>query len=682
MADVITRFRLETSQYDSKLRDSAKSLSAFSKQAELAGKDFDKFSKGGIEAARALGQVESGANNTKDKLKDLVNAYNDVAKAYNKLTEEQRHSDFAKAMAQSLEQLQGRIKETKRELYSLGDAAKGGGLFGNGGLTGMLQVAGGNLLSKGISMLAGDLTDTIQKSIELARQGEGVRLAFERLNQPGLLDNLKQATHGTVSELELMKAAVKFDDFKLPVEQLGTLLAFAQKKAKDTGQSVDDMVDSIVTGLGRKSLMILDNLGLSAAQIKDKMAETGDMTKAVAEIIKEQMSEAGDYVETAADRAAIAAAEASNKMEDLGRQAIPVAEAWAGVWNDMKTSIIDLITTAIGPLTESIISLQNIWNNGWEDKLTNSPYNLIGKNVQNFGYQGMGSLQSVKATGGYVEVTDKNTGAVIGGQHFENLSDKNAIKAWQKSLTKTPKNGGSKKTLPTYDEFELRAIKNDQIIESEKEAGKLFKDMPSPYKMIFNEIKKQIIDKKDFDYGKDISTDWVVNSKGQLVNKKQGKGKDSESNFVKGIDNVNDTLSNVGGSINNIFGSLQQMGIEIPQGIASVLGALNIITSILTFIQSVVAIKSILPFAGGGLVPHAAGGYMVPGNYYSGDVTPIMANAGELILNKSQQNNIASQLTQAGGGGRLVAKLKGRDILISLERELSETGKGQLATWR
>jgi hypothetical protein len=145
---------------------------------------------------------------------------------------------------------------------------------------------------------------------------------------------------------------------------------------------------------------------------------------------------------------------------------------------------------------------------------------------------------------------------------------------------------------------------------------------------------------------------------------------------------VNDTLSNVGGSINNIFGSLQQMGIEIPQGIASVLGALNIITSILTFIQSVVAIKSILPFAGGGLVPHAAGGYMVPGNYYSGDVTPIMANAGELILNKSQQNNIASQLTQAGGGGRLVAKLKGRDILISLERELSETGKGQLATWR
>ena len=78
------------------------------------------------------------------------------------------------------------------------------------------------------------------------------------------------------------------------------MLAFAQQKAKDTGQSVDYMVDSIVTGLGRKSLMILDNLGLSAAEVKDKMKETGDMTKAIGEIIREQMAKAGDYVETAA----------------------------------------------------------------------------------------------------------------------------------------------------------------------------------------------------------------------------------------------------------------------------------------------------------------------------------------------------------------------------------------------
>ena len=124
MADVITRFRLETTQYDSKLRDSAKSLQAYGKQAELAGKDFTNFSQKAVEAARSLGTIASGANNTKDKLKDLVGAYNDVAKTYNKLTEQQRQTDFGKAMAASLEQLQVRIKQTKQELYGLNDTAR------------------------------------------------------------------------------------------------------------------------------------------------------------------------------------------------------------------------------------------------------------------------------------------------------------------------------------------------------------------------------------------------------------------------------------------------------------------------------------------------------------------------------------------------------------------------------
>jgi hypothetical protein len=37
----------------------------------------------------------------------------------------------------------------------------------------------------------------------------------------------------------------------------------------------------------------------------------------------------------------------------------------------------------------------------------------------------------------------------------------------------------------------------------------------------------------------------------------------------------------------------------------------------------------------------------VPGTHASGDVTPIMANAGELVLNKSSQNNLANELKGA-----------------------------------
>lgn len=119
MADVITRFKLETTQYDSALRDSSKALSDYTKQAAIAGEEFGKFTQKNVEAARALGNIATSATNTKDKVKELVGAYNDVAKAYNSLTEEQKKSDFGKAMSESLSTLQGRIRSAKQEMNAV-----------------------------------------------------------------------------------------------------------------------------------------------------------------------------------------------------------------------------------------------------------------------------------------------------------------------------------------------------------------------------------------------------------------------------------------------------------------------------------------------------------------------------------------------------------------------------------
>ena len=359
MEDVITRFKLETTQYDSKLRDSVKGLKEVVKMADLAGKDFKGFEKNTLEAAKALGTIETGANNSKDKVRELVGAFNEMANTYNVMSKTIRESDVGKALADSLNQLSGRIKEAKKELYDVHSSFSGGGggLFGGGKLDGMLQVFGGNLMTKGASMLAGfasEIGNCIEQGIELAKQGESIHLAFNRLNQPGLLDNLREATHGTVTDLELMKAAVKFNDFKLPLDQLGTMLAFAQKKAKDTGQSVDYMVDSIVTGLGRKSLMILDNLGLSASEIRDKMKETGDMTKAVGEIIRDQMSKAGGYVETAADRAQQANVNLTNAMTRLGETFQPLTDTANNMWTSIKIGALDLLNTAVTPLINAL----------------------------------------------------------------------------------------------------------------------------------------------------------------------------------------------------------------------------------------------------------------------------------------------------------------------------------------
>lgn len=691
--DVITRFKLETTQFDSKLRDTAKGLQNIAKQAELGGKDFNNFSQKAIESARALGTVQSGANNTKDRLKDLVGSYNDAAKAYNSLSDAAKQGEFGRAMAQSLEQLQLRIKDTKEELYSLGDAVKGkGGLFGEGGLTGMMQVFGGNMLTKGVEALTSKLTDAWTESIKLAREGEGVRIAFERLNQPGLLDRLKEATHGTVSEVELMKQAIKFENFKLPLEDLATYLAFAQQKAKDTGESVDYMVNSITTGLGRQSKQILDNLGISAAELTKRMNEGADMTKAVADIIREEMAKAGDYVETAADRASQAAAKATDEMEKFGRSAAPIAESFGETWNAISIGAMDFANTLLGPVAESIRSLQNLWNNGWEDNIINSQFNIEGKTPKKTGYQGMGNLQRVAAPGGYVEVTDKNTGAVIGGQHFDNLSDTNSINAWRKGLVKTPKTGGSSnKNLPTFEEFWLQMSKNDMKLQDQKAAGDLVKDMPSPYQMMFDEIKKQYLDKQDFDLGKDISKNWKVDKNGNLTDRPI-KSKTDES-IAKDINKFTGYAGKMLGGVDGIFSGISQLGIEIPKGLQDMLGGIQAITSIASGIASVLmvietlqeaqTVSSAIPFfKHGGIVPHAAGGFMVPGNDHA-DRTPVLVSSGELILNHAQQNALANELQGNGMQNlHLRTEVSGRNLIVVIENDLKARGKGQLATFK
>ena len=250
-----------------------------------------------------------------------------------------------------VEQLKGRLRELNGEVSKTGGSFN---LFGSSGKSSLLGLAENfNHISfavKHVLALASKLKDAFvavynyfEPMAKAAMELEGIERAFKRINQPGMLDNLREATHGTVSDLELMKQAVKFKDFNLPVEQLGTYLAFAQQKAKDTGESIDYLVTSIVNGLGRQSPQILDNLGLSAKQISAEAKRSGDFFDAVAKIVEQRMSEAGDYVETFAERAKQGEVELENAQADLGKSWLPVKEAIDSTWTTLQMWLIKSI---------------------------------------------------------------------------------------------------------------------------------------------------------------------------------------------------------------------------------------------------------------------------------------------------------------------------------------------------
>lgn len=199
-------------------------------------------------------------------------------------------------------------------------------------------------LEQGVSGVISKVTSLAQESMDVAKQAEGIEIAFKRIDKPGLLANLRKETHDTINDMQLMQQAVKFANFDLPVEQLGKLLAFAQQQAKDTGESLDYMVNSLVDGITRQSPKILDNLGLSAQKIKEKTAETGDFVQGVISIIQERMEKTGGYAETAADRTAKANARMVNAQMELGKQLSPIRAQMAGIFGKAKLGMIETIT--------------------------------------------------------------------------------------------------------------------------------------------------------------------------------------------------------------------------------------------------------------------------------------------------------------------------------------------------
>lgn len=168
----------------------------------------------------------------------------------------------------------------------------------------------------GVSFGAFEVAGLIKDSISLAGVAEGVESAFYKIANRTDLSKLRDSVKGTVSDLELMKRAVSAQNFGISVQQLGLLFEFASKRAQDTGQNVDYLVDSIVTGIGRKSPLILDNLGISAVQLKSKLkgisteaASVGDVAKAVGEIAAESLSKTGGLLDTTTIKVAAVAAQ-------------------------------------------------------------------------------------------------------------------------------------------------------------------------------------------------------------------------------------------------------------------------------------------------------------------------------------------------------------------------------------
>lgn len=218
-----------------------------------------------------------------------------------------------------------------------------------GSLTTAINKIGARLLAAfAIERVLTFFATTTREMVSLALKVQPVRKAFERVADPKLLDGLRRAVRGTVSDLELMAQAVKAENLEIPIEKLATLFEFAQRRARETGEEVQFLVDSIVAGIGRRSPLVLDNLGISAVRLRGKLKGVGIetatiavVTEAVSEIVQEEMAEMGDAVESHADKVDKAAASYDNLLTKIGESLIPIV----GDISTVFTEMIDVVAT-------------------------------------------------------------------------------------------------------------------------------------------------------------------------------------------------------------------------------------------------------------------------------------------------------------------------------------------------
>lgn len=600
---------------------------------------------------------------------------------------------------------------------SMGNMISKANGFGNSlgsilGIAGKLSgVLGG--ITAGVN-LADWFSNSVKEGVRLAEAGEGIRLAFDRLNKGNLLAKLREETHGTVTDIELMKQAVKFNDFNLDVESMGKMLAYAQLKAKDTGESIDYMVNSITTGLGRKSLPILDNLGLSAAEIKEEMAKGGDMVTAVTKIIEKRMKEAGDYVDTAADRAKKRETELQNNLEELGRTFQPLSEASATFWHSLEIGAIQALNSlapVINKLTEAGRILNQFNNMGGDAKVnrmianlgdgtTQGQKNMYHNQVKEFkryinerkqylkDYQDWEKNKSIAAYDRLAAYRKTHSNWMYGDVKEEMEAGEKMLAEYQRKAQNIFKsNSNSPATTPTGTTTTTSSKKNKVYAEGSlgwyqqkiSELQDKLKDVTSSKE--YQAIKDEIGRHKGA--MNDISADFMssifgdkANFAGSAIEQTLKEMQDVATKNPIHVEVKTDlpkakaSLEDITNTIGQLGSSFQGLGQALEQPALDVAGVMA--QAIATIIQGYATATSqaaaLGPWAWLGFSAMALGelaaiissvksmgayanGGVIGGSSYSGDRLVARVNSGEMILNPVQQSHLFNMINNGGAAG-------------------------------
>ena len=672
MAENILKLKVQSEEYDAKLKQAAQGLTRYADECRKVGGTLEVVEKETLDYVRALGQMDTTSRTATGKLAEMKKTFTELSVVYKNMTDEEKNSPFGKALATSLDQLKGRIGESKVQLDDINKSINGGG-----GLTGALDSLS-DKFGMSIQSLAGWGTALAAGKAALDVAKDAFFASEETVDEWGrVMDSSKSLYEGFLTSLNtgdisgfldrinsiVQAARAAYDE----LDRLGTMKTIQAPQMSAQQTENERMRMMIQTGRyiapvdGRRASMQNGQM-LTPDQIKRiEQQLQGGMQKVVT-LVGNEVAQTGRAIDAVYNRQA---QELGMSLKEFRKGTSSMAEF------DKRIAGYDQYQKWRAEHTT--IDMQS----GRETVARGNPFEQFAK-WGTFRVDGDRYNDLVKL----IQQRDQQAGQAYSMQSQAYRTMNRAEGVTLRQIMGGATGGGGGRSSGGGFDISSIAFNAPQVTPEQMIAP------PSVWEEYSEGIRKTFETVGD---GMDNLTEWTNNFDPYTDKMKEMTKAAKQQQMAFGM---------AGQAAENLGAALAGMDDPAARAAGTVISAIANIA--LGFGQAVAQAGSMGPWAWLAYVAagtaalattistvHSLTGYaqggIVKGNSYSGDNIyggpDAMVNAGELVLTKAQQGNLASQLQEGGMRNlNLSGRIRGTDIILSVDRTLSLEGK-QLLTW-
>ena len=739
MAENILKLRVDSEQYESKLKRAAEGLQHYVDSARRAGSSLEQVSSEALEFARSLGQMETKSTSATAKLAEMKKTFTELSVQYKNMTDQEKQSPFGRALAASLEQLKGRISESKSQLDEVNKS-----LNGNSGLSGALDSLAGKF-GVNIQSLAGwgaalgaakaalDVSKDALGANESAVDEWGRIVDSSKSLYEGFLNAINNGDiTGYLGRMDEIVAAAKraYDE----MDRLGSLKTI-QAPAISAQQSENDRIRQMI--VSRRYIAPNDGRGaarglvngqvLTDAQVKQlERSLEGGLTK-ITTLIGNEVKQSNRAITAVYDRQA---KNLGMSLSEFQRGTSSMSEfdrrlQGAKNYNRWQTehSYVDQTT---GRLMEPRSGNPYAQFKGWDvfrvdGKQFNDLVKLIQErdqrasqaySMQGQAYRAINRAEGITPRGG----SGGGGGRSGGGGAAEYIPLEGSIdamsakvqelqKAWRAAADDDSRAQIKVQIDEAQHSLDLMTGKVKEMTTLSAQTSGLgngstplagldttITNLKSPLEQLTEEMNRLA------EAQAKALTPEAWQAYQRQIEATQEKMDEFTGQTSKGAKDNDKSWQNAASAIASVGSAMQS--IEDPAAKVVGIVAQAIATIALGYAQATkVAAETSGPwgwiaFAATGMATmlstisaiHSATGFseggQVKGNTYSGDQIYSRLDAGEVVLTRAMAGNLASQLNSPAGNLSLSASVEGEKIFLATNRFLKRSGRGEFVTWK